>query len=697
MKPEKWISCLVGIVLAFLLSFGGMGCLASGFAMDVNMGSLALGCGVAALFGGCYLLKRGDAILACLGALVLGWLWRRGTLVSSFETLIFVISRRYDMGYSCGVAGALSGTVTAALLIFGAVTALVTVRTVCRRDTAFPVITLAMIPLLLCMVLTDTVPEGGYLALLLIGMLLVLLTGSLRRMDPGQANMLAGIAVLPLVLMLGILFWTTPRDGYVNRSEDLRDTLILWASSVPELWEDLTGDGEVVAEQDDMLQSVDLSNQGPRKQFTYAVMDVYTETGGILYLRERDYDTYSGTGWASAKGRSESFGRSDSVNWEPAGVVIITTRRVRNVLFTPYYSGESLTLYGGSQPNPEETDNYVVDRYVLPENWQLQVNGRQNAQLQLPIATVPAADLQRYAKLPATTRKWAENLLATILTDEQTDTEKAQTIAAYVRNSAVYDLETPKMDDDKEDFVRWFLEESDRGYCVHFASAAAVLLRAAGVEARYVTGYMVQTQADDTVTVTADRAHAWVEYYESALDTWIVLEATPAVAGDVGDPAQTTETTQPDPSGTEEAPQPETDPVETETQPGTDETVPGEELPEDGAMGKKFSWLWWLLLPVTAVPAQYGVRRELRRRRLRRGKPNRRCLLLWQEVVLRCRLLKQHPPRELENLAQKAKFSQHTLTAQELLLFESWLRDAGRRIAGKPWYLRLLWKCIYAI
>lgn len=42
-----------------------------------------------------------------------------------------------------------------------------------------------------------------------------------------------------------------------------------------------------------------------------------------------------------------------------------------------------------------------------------------------------------------------------------------------------------------KDFVEYFLNENRKGYCVHFASAGAVILRAMGVPARYVEGYVI--------------------------------------------------------------------------------------------------------------------------------------------------------------------------------------------------------------
>ena len=96
-----------------------------------------------------------------------------------------------------------------------------------------------------------------------------------------------------------------------------------------------------------------------------------------------------------------------------------------------------------------------------------------------------------------------------------------QSIMDYVQNSARYSLNTGRMDDSYTDFAQWFLAESDTGYCVHFATAATVLLRAAGIPARYVTGYMVNCEAGVPVIVESDRAHAWVEYFDDELNTWL--------------------------------------------------------------------------------------------------------------------------------------------------------------------------------
>ncbi|MFQ7452488.1 MAG: transglutaminase-like domain-containing protein [Flavonifractor plautii] len=81
-----------------------------------------------------------------------------------------------------------------------------------------------------------------------------------------------------------------------------------------------------------------------------------------------------------------------------------------------------------------------------------------------------------------------------------------------------------------EDFVAWFLTESHRGYCMHFASAAVLLLRSMGVPARYVSGFVADVPASGRVNVPDSAAHAWVEVYIDGYG-WEPVEVTPSTPG----------------------------------------------------------------------------------------------------------------------------------------------------------------------
>lgn len=52
-----------------------------------------------------------------------------------------------------------------------------------------------------------------------------------------------------------------------------------------------------------------------------------------------------------------------------------------------------------------------------------------------------------------------------------------------------------------KDFVEYFLNENKKGYCVHFATAGAVILRAMGIPARYVEGYVINPQDFEDVSM----------------------------------------------------------------------------------------------------------------------------------------------------------------------------------------------------
>ena len=85
------------------------------------------------------------------------------------------------------------------------------------------------------------------------------------------------------------------------------------------------------------------------------------------------------------------------------------------------------------------------------------------------------------------------------------------------------------------DGVETFLTKTKEGYCVQFASSLALLLREAGIPARYVEGYIAtgfyNHRGDDAVSryktsVRDSSAHAWVEVWYDGIG-WVQYEATP--------------------------------------------------------------------------------------------------------------------------------------------------------------------------
>ena len=69
-----------------------------------------------------------------------------------------------------------------------------------------------------------------------------------------------------------------------------------------------------------------------------------------------------------------------------------------------------------------------------------------------------------------------------------------------------------------------------RGYSVHYATAAVLMLRYCGVPARYAEGYYLSGQdaasGEQTFELDETHAHAWAEYYLTGVG-WVPFEVTP--------------------------------------------------------------------------------------------------------------------------------------------------------------------------
>lgn len=106
----------------------------------------------------------------------------------------------------------------------------------------------------------------------------------------------------------------------------------------------------------------------------------------------------------------------------------------------------------------------------------------------------------------------------------------AKAVAQWMANNMTYTLEPPMLPKNA-DPVEYFATVSNEGYCMHYASAATLILRKMGVPARYVSGYFVTTdgfELEDNQyvgTVMDNTAHAWVEIYLDRIG-WVPLEVT---------------------------------------------------------------------------------------------------------------------------------------------------------------------------
>ena len=237
----------------------------------------------------------------------------------------------------------------------------------------------------------------------------------------------------------------------------------------------------------------------------------------------------------------------------------------------------------------------------------------------------------------------------------------ARHVGGYLASIAVYDPDTPAAPDGT-DFVTHFLNEG-RGYCMHFATTATLMLRSMGIPARYVSGYVADTAAGEWVDVPDYNAHAWVEVYLDGYG-WQPVEVTPGYDGTFAWEREPEET--PEPSETQTA-EPTPAPTHSQAPRPTQEA----ERPEEPEREPLSPWLWLLAIPAVLALAAAGLvlRRRLaarsRARKFGQADSNRAVIEMYLYMEKVAARTGGAVDPALEALAKKAAFRAHVLTAQE--------------------------------
>ncbi len=198
------------------------------------------------------------------------------------------------------------------------------------------------------------------------------------------------------------------------------------------------------------------------------------------------------------------------------------------MIYTPYTYGDRF------EPDPEITEDY--ERYVY-ENY-LDVPDELSDLL---------SDIAKEAGIRDEGETWNDVYLK-----QQDRLDKAAALKQYFRDNFQYSM-LPGASPLNKDAVGYFLSEQKRGFCVHFASSGALILRAAGIPTRYVEGYVInpgditqssieQVNSDEwvisddqgkadviavsDVEIPDANAHAWIEIYFDGYG-WIPYDMTP--------------------------------------------------------------------------------------------------------------------------------------------------------------------------
>ena len=115
----------------------------------------------------------------------------------------------------------------------------------------------------------------------------------------------------------------------------------------------------------------------------------------------------------------------------------------------------------------------------------------------------------------------------------KSDTQIIHALQQFFENQFTYSLNITSKHIDttgSKTAVGQFLTEARSGHCEYFATSTVLLLRQAGIPARYVTGYGVEetSKSGKTYIVRERHAHAWTLVYRKGSHRWEELDTTPA-------------------------------------------------------------------------------------------------------------------------------------------------------------------------
>ena len=647
-------------------------------------------------------------------------------LITEAQDLLERISAVYYGHYSAGTAAVslegFSGTHMVVLLFVFFILAAFVSTALCSGSFRVSLVVLATVPLFaLCIAVNGTpkiLPVLGFL-LSLTGLQL---GGDVFRFEDGAGKSLF-LGLIPSLLVLSALLLLYNPDNYepterdINlsqRFDKLGNALADWMSEDGDLQESLSNTFKPVPTLKPVQQrapsgwdqgkdDLDLTADFDASALDDEAFRVTASTDGSLYFRGRSYGDYNGTAWSAAvensHGKALSFvGQGiSSMPETTVGEFQLRSPVAYDVLYLPYYSisatdsdvrvpAENYSSYGGVYYLSSIGADALAPSVAFPSEQQAEeLRYRDYAH-------------SYYTRLPDSTRNTLSQICSSM------DWSAGQSgilwrVAEYVRSQGVYDVNVAPYPSD--DYAVYFLTQSHTGYCIHFATAAVALYRTLGIPARVCEGYLVNNTAPgSSVRVTGADAHAWAEVYLDGLG-WVPVEVTASAAeGEYqpseGSVAPTPEALPSDPL--EQTPPPEGEDEShsgsTPDEPGSTPVVPANRPGETGpassssAMQPMSPVLKAVLTGIAVLAAlaalifgRYMILRKLLQSRLSDPDGKKRAVNFYRQAE---RVLRYggEMPQELQQCAEKARFSQHEINEEELQLCEKQLEELTQNVAS---------------
>jgi len=292
-------------------------------------------------------------------------------------------------------------------------------------------------------------------------------------------------------------------------------------------------------------ENVGISEAGTRVIHDIGVLEVVVNSTGVFYLRGYSMQYFDGNTWTVnsdvaptasedplARGMPAliaNFYRNHFPDSAPESVhmtIYVTGDATPDVIYTPYFA---FPLRHQSVPYSFEFFN--IEYSILDLHYRLPAEDAERVHLAGFSALANSRDtyLQINDETAEALREFAQDNGINIY---GTRVEVTNQVASFMTGFGIYTL-APFLIPLEEDFVMYFFERSQQGYCIHYATAATMMFRALDIPARFTSGFVVTVFPDEVnqpIIITDRYAHAWVEVFFDEVG-WIPVEVTPPATG----------------------------------------------------------------------------------------------------------------------------------------------------------------------
>lgn len=432
--------------------------------------------------------------------------------------------------------------------------------------------------------------------------------------------------------------------------------------------------------------SQNLNNLGEFRLNNTPVLSVMSKEDKVLYLKKISYADYEDNQWKIlSKGEIKNYPADfNSFNITVSDETDLKTLNIKalyreNLIYTTYYS--KVTEYGAIADacieNIDNAKEYMIEYY--PSDSDNLVKNESDK-----LKEYEDFVYSTYTKLPDKSKESLLNIAKENGLSDLSSDKIPNAVKKFISERGEYSFVPDALPEGK-DFAPWFIENSSKGYCIHYATAATALLRALGVPARYVTGYFVPTKKNEFVDVTNCNSHAWVEYYDDSKG-WTMLDPTPPVYLYNGN--GNTESTN---SSANNNSQPQTEPTvpsfseqQTTIQSATTISRNSEENSYKSNNSFKIPLIFRIILIILIIISVIVLREKIirsnRKKLFEHGDNKSKIINIYRYAIKINKITEGFIPIDVQNLANEAKYSNHTISEKSVEIVKSFAEHERKEL-----------------